>query len=218
MLFLVNACAADPTPPPFAQKLRECGFLSEDGRLPDGFDSFEDRDSRCFYACMIERSCADIREFLCSIYATPTSECMHTCLGTHICSDGEDIFAVQVCDGIVNCSDGGDEVDCPTFRCDDGEVVVAAARCNFVAECEDVSDEHGCPETEFCRDGNPFPSYGRCDGSPYCDDNTDEDGCPTFRCDDGTEIKAVDECDLHPHCPDGSDEDGCARLNRMCAE
>lgn len=218
VLSLAGACTDDPAPTPFAEKLRECGFLSEDGRLSDVFDAQDDEDSRCFFACMVERPCAEIREVLCSIVPDPSSVCVRTCFGTHTCADGEDLYAFQVCDGRLDCSDGGDEVDCPIFRCDDGEEVLASARCNAVAECEDVSDEHGCPETAFCRDGSPFPSDKRCDGTAYCEDGTDEEGCPTFRCDDGTVTSAADVCDLLPNCPDGSDEHGCARLNRMCTE
>ncbi|KAG5320306.1 PGBM protein, partial [Acromyrmex heyeri] len=68
------------------------------------------------------------------------------------CHDGSRyICSVQQCDGVPDCDDGGDEIDCPhpgcsagEFACDVNRCILDSQRCNFVEDCQDGSDEHDC--------------------------------------------------------------------------
>ncbi|KYM93872.1 Basement membrane-specific heparan sulfate proteoglycan core protein, partial [Cyphomyrmex costatus] len=68
------------------------------------------------------------------------------------CQDGSRyICSVQQCDGVPDCDDSGDEIDCPhpgcsagEFACDVNRCILESQRCNFVEDCQDGSDEHDC--------------------------------------------------------------------------
>ncbi|KAL3282977.1 hypothetical protein HHI36_006135 [Cryptolaemus montrouzieri] len=104
------------------------------------------------------------------------------------CSDGSRIICSdQLCDGVPDCDDGGDEKKCPS-DCTSGEFSCDLTRC--------------------------IPAKQRCDGTPDCHDQTDEEECSTcagdaFHCDNFKCILASKKCDGNYDCSDGTDEDNC---------
>lgn len=59
------------------------------------------------------------------------------------------------CDGIAECADHSDEMNCPIcsglqFQCDKGQCVDAQLRCNGEPDCADGSDEQDCESTSGC--------------------------------------------------------------------
>ncbi|XP_011640582.1 basement membrane-specific heparan sulfate proteoglycan core protein isoform X5 [Pogonomyrmex barbatus] len=145
------------------------------------------------------------------------------------CQDGSRfICSVQECDGVPDCDDGGDEVDCPhpgcsagEFACDVNRCILDSQRCNFVEDCQDGSDEHdckypACSPTEFiCRNGQCIDSNKYCDGVHDCHDGSDEHNCLTtcsgeqFRCLDGTCLSIDKRCNGIADCRNGEDESQC---------
>ncbi|XP_066506010.1 low-density lipoprotein receptor-related protein 5 isoform X2 [Hoplias malabaricus] len=91
------------------------------------------------------------------------------------------------CDGIAECADHSDEMNCPVcselqFRCDKGQCVDAQMRCNGEHDCADGSDEQDC--------------------DTICMPNQ-------FRCSNNKCILKKQQCDSYPDCMDGSDELFC---------
>ncbi|TGZ46957.1 Basement membrane-specific heparan sulfate proteoglycan core protein [Temnothorax longispinosus] len=144
------------------------------------------------------------------------------------CHDGSRyICSVQQCDGVSDCDDGGDEVDCPhpgcsagEFACDVNRCILESQRCNFVEDCQDGSDEHdcnypACSSSEFiCRNGQCIDSNKYCDGMQDCHDGSDEHNCPRcradeFECASGLCVSKNARCDGRNDCPDHSDEYNC---------
>lgn len=115
------------------------------------------------------------------------------------CTNGQRIDATNVCNGIVNCSDGSDEtasqciaINCPlySFRCTYGACVSRTAECNGLTyECADNSDEL----SSKC----PAKSASQLSGG--CQQNR-------FQCDNGECVLGYKLCDGHIDCSDGSDE------------
>lgn len=59
------------------------------------------------------------------------------------------------CDGIAECADHSDEMNCPIcsglqFQCDKGQCVDAQLRCNGEPDCADGSDEQDCESMSGC--------------------------------------------------------------------
>ncbi|XP_076237453.1 uncharacterized protein LOC143181108 [Calliopsis andreniformis] len=144
------------------------------------------------------------------------------------CSDGSRyICSVQQCDGVPDCEDGGDELDCPhpgcsagEFACDVSRCILESQRCNFVPDCHDESDEHdcsypACTSSQFkCRSGQCIDSTAHCDGVPDCHDSSDEFNCPRcqpdeFECANGDCVSRSARCDGRSDCSDRSDERNC---------
>lgn len=120
------------------------------------------------------------------------------------CSNGQRIDATNVCNGIINCSDGSDEtsvqcigINCPSysFRCVYGACVSRTAECNGTYECADNSDER----SPKC----PAKSSSQLSGS--CEQQQ-------FQCDNGECVLRHKLCDGHIDCTDSSDE-----IVRYCA-
>ena len=110
------------------------------------------------------------------------------------CSDQLCLPAASVCDGVSDCRQGEDELNCP------GPVTCG-------------------PREISCEDG----SCGvRCDGSIQCADGRDERFCclnyqEQFVCNSGECLDKIQECDGKSDCPDGSDEHpGCGESSLVC--
>ncbi|EMP36996.1 hypothetical protein UY3_05797 [Chelonia mydas] len=105
------------------------------------------------------------------------------------------------CNGVEDCTDGTDEMNCPT-------------------EIPTTASPWLCKETEFlCANKGCIPSLLRCDGMPDCQFNEDETDCPTKDCFNGsllcastnTCIPVSKRCDGIADCFDFSlDESSCS--------
>ncbi|XP_032663569.1 basement membrane-specific heparan sulfate proteoglycan core protein-like isoform X7 [Odontomachus brunneus] len=152
------------------------------------------------------------------------------------CADGSRyICSVQECDGIPDCDDGGDEVDCPhpgcgagEFACDVNRCILEQQRCNFVEDCQDGSDEHdchypACSSTQFlCKNGQCIDRNKYCNGVLDCHDGTDEHNChcrdDQFECAPGFCVPLSRRCDGFADCNGGRDEQNCPNMTQCRAD
>ncbi|XP_058821183.1 basement membrane-specific heparan sulfate proteoglycan core protein isoform X2 [Topomyia yanbarensis] len=148
------------------------------------------------------------------------------------CHDGICIADYKKCNGIVDCHDQSDELDCPyanedddehctsdEFYCD-GKCVDKSFLCDGRIDCQngededncDISDE--CSDNEFTCDGICIAKESYCNGLPDCDDGTDENNCiicqaGAFHCKSRECIPPGSRCDGVMDCNDNSDEIDC---------
>ncbi|XP_034945971.1 basement membrane-specific heparan sulfate proteoglycan core protein isoform X4 [Chelonus insularis] len=150
------------------------------------------------------------------------------------CSDGSrQICRVQVCDGVPDCDDHGDELNCyPScgdreFACDVHRCILESQHCDFKQDCDDGSDERGCSypactQNEFrCRNGQCIDSRYRCNGVTECHDKSDELNCPCkedeFECAALFCISKKRRCDGIHDCSNGRDEMNCDNNTVRCS-
>jgi len=78
--------------------------------------------------------------------------CAKACLwGDFVCrSNSKCIPKITRCDGVMDCDDNSDELNCQCirrdngFECTDGECIYDAFQCDGENDCKDGSDEKGC--------------------------------------------------------------------------
>ncbi|XP_052760298.1 basement membrane-specific heparan sulfate proteoglycan core protein-like isoform X2 [Mya arenaria] len=146
----------------------------------------------------------------------------------YTCADGNCVQANMRCDGVPQCEDRSDELNCPAKVCPDSdfqcktvgilECVDKRLQCDGYPDCTDGSDEDGCPgcrrnEFECASDNRCISESSRCNGRIECADRSDELGCvcteEQFRCGDGICIDLSQRCDQRVDCTDRSDELAC---------
>ncbi|XP_066284011.1 uncharacterized protein [Branchiostoma lanceolatum] len=147
-----------------------------------------------------------------------------------VCMDGDCDVHEVICDGIVDCDDGSDEMKCDEEICSNGAAINKTQLCDDRDDCGDGTDEQNCCERQGkmacsngqCTDllkecngteslvpcGDFIQRYSRCDGIEDCSDGSDE-SCPAVTCDNGALFHPATRCNGRDDCGDNSDEKNC---------
>ncbi|KAF0993344.1 hypothetical protein HZS_912 [Henneguya salminicola] len=152
-------------------------------------------------------------------------------------NDSMCVFYTNICDGVKNCEDGKDELNCHKvskcnqrqYRCLNGDCILKTKYCDSNKDCSDNSDEESClPSDKLagckyfearCNNGDCVMKNQLCDNNFDCADLSDEHGCDLI-VDATINISCLIKCDNKciPHdnvcnhisdCSDGKDELNC---------
>ncbi len=136
-----------------------------------------------------------------------------TCaVGEVMCGDGGCVPEAYICDDIIDCNDGTDEIDClPTCDSSEPAECVGAGSVSYcdgvdpvLVDCDILCQDAGYDYAETC-DYAPELGEDACICA-YANDGCGPDG---FACDDGTCIDASYTCDGFIDCSAAEDEAFC---------
>ncbi|XP_054087671.1 basement membrane-specific heparan sulfate proteoglycan core protein isoform X23 [Zeugodacus cucurbitae] len=159
---------------------------------------------------------------------------INECNDSQFKCDGNCLSLDLKCDGVEDCVDATDELDCPgiepdvcqpnEYRCRAGNCIPSERRCDGVPDCSDRDDEDAscrCAYNQFrCNNGDCVSGNAQCNSYRDCRDGSDEEQCSEpaygvactssqFRCNNGQCINAAARCDGYTDCADSSDETSC---------
>ncbi|XP_076438267.1 uncharacterized protein LOC143277369 [Babylonia areolata] len=153
------------------------------------------------------------------------------------CGQRQCVSLKQVCDKLVNCETGRDELYCdsqPTqsikiiFNLTRPPALVSFDRPGSFSLIALPGNTTQCPDSHFRCPGNGYclPVYTRCNGMTDCPGHEDEAGCDEFTCKGLYRCRGKDRqiclhvdhlCDGWPQCPQQDDEQMC-ELTDSCPD